>query len=98
MASARVAETGPEAVGALAAFLIAVIVAYRPVRRLATSVIHLQSGLIAAQMIRAALTELRGGSGAAAHAAVEGDALRRRDRATSVSATTAMSTCCAASR
>ena len=55
VASARVAEAGPEAVGALAAFLIAVIVAYRPVKRLATSVIHLQSGLIAAQNIRAAL-------------------------------------------
>jgi subfamily B ATP-binding cassette protein MsbA len=57
VASARVAETGPEAVGALAAFLIAVIVAYRPVKRLSTSIIHLQSGLIAAQKIREALSE-----------------------------------------
>ena len=49
-------------------------------KRLSTSVIHLQSGLIAAQKIRAALNELRGGSGAAAHEAVQGDALRRRDQ------------------
>ena len=57
VASARVAEAGPEAVGALAAFLIAVLVAYRPVKRLSSSIIHLQSGLIAAQKIREGLSE-----------------------------------------
>jgi subfamily B ATP-binding cassette protein MsbA len=55
VAAVRVAEAGPEAVGALASFLIAVIVAYRPVKRLATSAINLQTGLIAAQKIRTAL-------------------------------------------
>jgi subfamily B ATP-binding cassette protein MsbA len=56
VAAARVAEAGPEAVGALAAFLIAVIVAYRPVKRLSTSAVTLQSGLIAAQKIRTVLS------------------------------------------
>jgi ATP-binding cassette, subfamily B, bacterial MsbA len=55
VAAARVADAGPEAVGTLAAFLIAVLVAYRPVKRLSSGMIHLQSGLIAAQKIRMAL-------------------------------------------
>jgi ATP-binding cassette, subfamily B, bacterial MsbA len=55
VAAFRVADGGSEAIGGLAAFLVSVLVAYRPVRRLSTSVLNLQTGLIAAQRIRSAL-------------------------------------------
>jgi subfamily B ATP-binding cassette protein MsbA len=55
IAAFRVAEGGNEAIGGLAAFLVSVLVVYRPVRRLSTGALSLQSGLIAAQRIRSAL-------------------------------------------
>ncbi len=55
VAAFRVADGGSEAVGGLAAFLISVLIAYRPVRRLSTGALNVQAGLIAAQRIRNAL-------------------------------------------
>jgi subfamily B ATP-binding cassette protein MsbA len=55
VAAFRVADGGGQAIGGLAAFLVSVLVVYRPVRRLSTGAINLQSGLIAAQRIRNAL-------------------------------------------
>jgi subfamily B ATP-binding cassette protein MsbA len=55
LAAFRVADSGGQAVGGLAAFLVSVLVVYRPVKRLSTGAINLQSGLIAAQKIRDAL-------------------------------------------
>jgi subfamily B ATP-binding cassette protein MsbA len=55
VAAFRVAAGGSEAIGALAAFLVSVLVVYRPVRRLSAGALNLQAGLIAAQKIRNAL-------------------------------------------
>ena len=55
MAAFRVADGGSQAIGGLAAFLVSVLVVYRPVRRLSTGALNLQTGLIAAQRIRSAL-------------------------------------------
>jgi ATP-binding cassette, subfamily B, bacterial MsbA len=55
VAAFRVADGGSEAMGGLAAFLVSALIVYRPVRRLSTGALNLQSGLIAAQRIRDAL-------------------------------------------
>ena len=55
VAAFRVTDGGGQAIGGLAAFLVSVLVVYRPVRRLSTGAINLQSGLISAQRIRNAL-------------------------------------------
>jgi ATP-binding cassette, subfamily B, bacterial MsbA len=55
VAAFRAAHGGSQAVGGLAAFLVSVLVVYRPVRRLSSGAINLQTGLIAAQRIRNAL-------------------------------------------
>jgi subfamily B ATP-binding cassette protein MsbA len=50
-----VADGGSEAIGGLAAFLVSALIVYRPVRRLSTGALNLQTGLIAARRIRDAL-------------------------------------------
>jgi subfamily B ATP-binding cassette protein MsbA len=55
VAAFRVADGGSDAIGGLAAFLVSALIAYRPVRRLSTGALNLQTGLIAAQRIRNAL-------------------------------------------
>jgi subfamily B ATP-binding cassette protein MsbA len=55
VAAFRVADGGTEAMGGLAAFLVSALIVYRPVRRLSTGALNLQTGLIAAQRIRKAL-------------------------------------------
>jgi len=55
VAAFRVADGGSEAIGGLAAFLVSALIVYRPVRRLSTGALNLQTGLIAAQRIRNAL-------------------------------------------
>jgi ATP-binding cassette, subfamily B, bacterial MsbA len=55
VAAFRVADGGGEAIGGLAAFLVSALIVYRPVRRLSTGALNLQTGLIAARRIRNAL-------------------------------------------
>jgi ATP-binding cassette, subfamily B, bacterial MsbA len=55
VAAFRVTDGGSEAIGGLAAFLVSALIVYRPVRRLSTGALNLQTGLIAAQRIRNAL-------------------------------------------
>jgi ATP-binding cassette, subfamily B, bacterial MsbA len=55
VAAFRVADGGSDAIGGLAAFLVSALIVYRPVRRLSTGALELQTGLVAAQRVRNAL-------------------------------------------
>ena len=54
-AAVRASSGAPEATASLAAFLISVLIAYRPVKRLSKSITNFQVGMVAAQRIRNAL-------------------------------------------
>ena len=84
MAAFRVADGGSQAIGGLAAFLVSVLVVYRPVRRLSTGALNLQTGSDRGPEDPQRARRTHRGPRSAGRGAAHGETLQRGDQRSAV--------------